>query len=60
MNTRVEFEDGRRGQFDILVDGRIVVTRKGGLLAKFLRKPWPSEEDVVAAVRAAVDKQAVN
>ena len=43
-----------RGQFDILVDGRVVVTRKGGLLAKLFKKPWPSEDEVVAAVRAAV------
>lgn len=54
LGTRVEFAKGRRGQFDILVDGRVVVTRKGGLIAKFLRKPWPSEDDVVAAVRDAV------
>jgi hypothetical protein len=36
-----------------VVDGRTVVTRKGGLLAKLLGKPWPSDEDVLAAVRKA-------
>ncbi len=43
----------RRGQFDVLVDGRMVATRKGGLLAKLLKKPWPTTEDVVTAVRDA-------
>lgn len=58
MNTRVEFEQGSKGQFDILVDGRVVVTRKGGLLSLLLRKPWPTEEHVVTAVREAVDQAA--
>ena len=57
MKSSVELEPThRRGQFDILVDGRMVVSRKGGLLAKLLRKPWPSPEDVVAAVVEAVAK----
>ena len=42
-----------RGQFDVLVDGETVVSRKGGLIAMVLRKPWPDEADVVEAVRAA-------
>jgi len=51
----VELQVGtRRGQFDIEVDGRVVVSRKGGLLAKLTRRPWPEEDEVVAAVRAAV------
>ena len=50
----VELEKGRHGQFDVLVDGRLVVSRKGGLLAKFTGKPWPDGEDVVSAVREAL------
>jgi len=50
----VELEPSRRrGRFDVLVDGRTVASRKGGLLAKLLKKPWPSPEDIVAAVREA-------
>jgi hypothetical protein len=30
-----------------------VVSRKGGLLAMLLRKPWPELDEVVAAVRRA-------
>ena len=50
----MELEKGRRGQFDIVVDGRSVVSRKGGLLAKLLGRPWPSAEDVVTVVREAL------
>ena len=45
--------EGHRGQFDVLVGGRLVATRKGGLVAKFTKRPWPDPDDVVAAVRAA-------
>ncbi len=38
------------------MDGRTVVSRKGGLLAKLLGRPWPNDEDVVAAVREAMQK----
>lgn len=38
----------------MLVGGRVVVSRKGGLLAKLLNKPWPDEDDVVRAVRDAL------
>ena len=59
MESHVELEPSRRrGQFDILVDGRTVVSRKGGLLAKLFRKPWPNPEDVVAAVREATRQAA--
>lgn len=47
--------EGRRGQFDVLVDGRLVATRKGGLIAKFTRRPWPEPDDVIDAVRAALE-----
>ena len=50
----VEMERGRHGQFDILVDDRMVVSRKGGLIAKFTGKPWPDHDDVVRVVREAL------
>ena len=46
-------ETGSRGQFDVLVDGKLVVSRKGGLLAMITRKPWPKEDEVVSAIQAA-------
>jgi hypothetical protein len=50
----VELEQGRLGQFDVLVDGRTVASRKGGLWAKLIRRPWPAPEDVVRKVREAL------
>ena len=46
--------DGRIGQFEVQVDGRTVVSRKGGLIAKLTGRPWPSDEDVLCAVRDAL------
>jgi hypothetical protein len=54
LGLPVELERGRQGQFEVMVNGRTVASRKGGLLAKLLNRPWPSGDDVVAAVRAAL------
>ena len=48
-------EKGRHGQFDVLVDDRLIVSRKGGLIAKFTGKPWPDRDEIVREVRAALD-----
>ena len=53
LGTPVELKKGRAGQFEIIVDGRTVVSRKGGLIAMLVGRPWPSEDEVVEAVRAA-------
>jgi len=45
---------GSRGQFDVLVDGKTVVSRKGGLMALLFRKPWPEKEDVIGAIKTQV------
>ena len=50
----VELVDGRWGQFQVEVEGRTVLSRKGGLIAKLTGRPWPSDDDVVAAVREAL------
>lgn len=54
LDVSVDTQTGTRGQFDVIVNGEIVVSRKGGLLALVTRKPWPSETDVVSAVRQAL------
>jgi hypothetical protein len=51
----VEIVDGKRGQFEIVVDGRVVVSRQGGIIAKLTGRPWPADDEVLAAVRAATD-----
>ena len=53
LGLEVETELGSRGQFDVMVDGANVVSRSGGLFAMILRKPWPTEDDVVSAVKTA-------
>ena len=45
---------GRRGQFEVTVDGRMVAERKGGLIAKLTRRPWPEASDVLESVRGAL------
>jgi len=50
----VTLKDGRLGQFDVLVDGRVVASRKGGLLAKLVRRPFPDDDDILDAVRSAL------
>ena len=57
MGLPVELEKGRQGQFEVIVNGRTVASRKGGLLAKILDRPWPMEDDVVAAVRDAMQRE---
>jgi hypothetical protein len=53
----VELEKGRQGQFDVMVNGRIVASRKGGLIAKLVKRPFPPVDDVVAAVRNALGER---
>jgi hypothetical protein len=55
----VELEKGRQGQFDVIVNGRLVASRKGGLLAKILNRLWPDGDDVIAAVRDTMQREGV-
>ena len=50
-------KEGKRGQFDVVVDGQTVISRKGGLLAMLFKKPWPEVGEVVAAVKARASAQ---
>lgn len=54
LDQPVTLEVGRRGQFEVVVDGTTVVSRQGGLLAKLTGRPWPTSEDVLQAVRGAI------
>lgn len=55
LGAPVEMVGGRLGQFEVQVRGRTVASRKGGLIAKLTGRPWPSDEDVLSAVRDALD-----
>ena len=41
----------RMGRFDVLVDGRTVLSRK--LMQRILGRPWPDADQVVQVVRQA-------
>jgi len=56
LHLPVELEKGGPGQFDVIVNGRVVASRKGGLIAKLVNRPFPSGESVVAAVREALER----
>ncbi len=56
LDVPVDLEKGRRGQFEVVVDGRTVASRKGGLIAKLVGRPWPEHDVVVAAVREALQR----
>ena len=43
-------ETGSRGQYDVLVDEKKVISRKGGLLAMIMKKHWPSDREVTRAI----------
>jgi hypothetical protein len=58
LGVPVDMVKGRHGQFDVEVNGQLVVSRKGGLLAMLMSKPWPDGEDLVGAVRDALDSAA--
>jgi hypothetical protein len=53
LDIPVELVKGRFGQFEVLVNGQTVASRKGGLVAKLINRPWPDEEEVIAAIRRA-------
>jgi hypothetical protein len=54
LGTSVELELVRkRGLFRVLVNGQTAFIRRGGLIAKLLGKPWPSPEEILAAVKSA-------
>ena len=42
-----------------MVNGRTAVSRKGGLLAKLLNRPWPTGDYVLNAVRTALQDEDV-
>lgn len=43
---------GRLGQFDIVVDGKVIASRGGNVLTKVLGGGWPDPADVVAKIES--------
>jgi len=49
----VKLERGSPGQFDVVVDGKVVASRNGNLVRKIFGGGWPNHEAVVAAIEQA-------
>jgi len=60
LDRPIELVKGKWGQFDVLVDDQVVVSRKGGLIAKVVQRPWPTEEAIVDAVQTALAKSSTS
>ena len=43
---------GKLGQFDVVVDGKVVAGRGGSMLSKMIGGGWPDPEDVIAKIEA--------
>jgi hypothetical protein len=48
----VRREHGSLGQFDVLVDGKVIASRGGSMLKKVLGGGFPDPEDVIAKIEA--------
>lgn len=48
---------GSAGQFDVVADGEVIASKKGGLLAGLFGGGWPDPDAVIAALRPRLGKQ---
>jgi hypothetical protein len=48
--VHVNLQHGDPGQFDVVVDGEVVASRKTGFLQLLLGSGWPRAADVIAAI----------
>jgi hypothetical protein len=46
----VERKTGRLGQFDVLVDGKVIASRGGNILTQLLGGGWPDPEAVISRI----------
>lgn len=52
MGFDADIEVGSTGQFDVLVDGKVVASRSRGFLSRLLGGGWPDPGAVVKAIRS--------
>ena len=45
-------QPGKPGQFDVVVDGKVIASRGGSMLKKLLGGGWPDPEEVVEKIDA--------
>jgi hypothetical protein len=46
----VKRQAGKLGQFDVVVDGKVVASRTGNAFTKLLGGGWPDPEAVIAKI----------
>ena len=46
----MKLQSGSLGQFDVVVDGKVVASKGGNLLKRLLGGGFPEPDDVVAAI----------
>lgn len=51
-------EVGKLGQFDVVVDGKVIASRGGNMLQKVLGGGWPDPEDVIRKIEALQQQKA--
>lgn len=52
-------EPGKLGQFDVVVDGKVIASRGGSVLTKMLGGGgWPDPEQVIAKIAALQQQKA--
>ena len=52
FDVEADAESGKLGQFTVEVDGKVVLDRKKGLMTLLTKKPWPSVEEVITAIKS--------
>ncbi len=52
LDVKVSRQQGKPGQFDVLVDGEVVASRNGSMLKRVLGGGWPDPEEVIATIEA--------
>ena len=57
FDAEVEIEEGKLGQFDVLLDGELVAS-KGGFWGRMLKHGAPPQPEIMASIeRAMADRQ---
>jgi len=54
----VKRQAGKLGQFDVVVDGKVIASRGGNMLSKMLGGGWPDPEDVIAKITVLQQQKA--
>lgn len=54
---RVKRQPGKPGQFDVVVDGKVIASRGGSMMKRLLGGGWPDPDEVVEKIEALQQQQ---